>query len=344
MLVPGLQFDRTVSVQVVPTNGGPPMVVNPPTAPIAGVRPPELHVSFVVRKALSPEPQRAEVRIANLSLLSRSALAAAARSENNVQGIGATSDTRVFAPTQASLIAGYTQVTPGVLLTGALLRAPSRHVGTDWVTTLQIGDGATELANAQCCQSFQPGTPALEVVRYAATCLGMALAGAMPAALSAYVLTRGFVAYGRARDVIDAILAGVAPDLSQLNVLARSVVVLGQLYDSFAGNAPLTRPLIWWSEDRTVRILERGTALPAPPVVVSAVGTPGAASLLERPERVEDGRVRVRMLLHPGVRIARRVQVVSDSLAGVYRVDSLEHSGDNRGGTFTTTALLLPVV
>lgn len=342
---PGLAFDRTASVTIVPVSTGQPLVINPPTPPIAGVRPAELRVMFSVRKAIGPQPHTAEIRVHNLSELSRSTLARVARTAARTQSVGATSDSRAFIATVASLSAGYTGVGAGRLLSGQLLRAPSRHLGTEWITQLTIADGAVELAEATCDRAFEVGTPALEVVRYAAQCLGMTLAPIPPpAALSAYVLGRGFTAYGRASETIDAILAGVAPDLSSLPALARVALGVGQIFDSFAGVAPLTRPLVWWVEDRQVWIVERGTALPAPPIPVSARALPGAALLLERAERAEDGRVRLHMLLHPGFRLGRAVQVLDPPLAGLHRVESVEHAGDNRGGTFRTTAYVLPVL
>jgi hypothetical protein len=344
-LPPGVQFDRTASVQIAPPTGAP-MVINPPLPPIAGVRPAELRTMFSVRKSMSGgTPHTAEIRVHNLSELSRSTLARVARSSSHVPGVGPTTDAQVYAGTQASLIAGYANALPGRLISGALLRAPSRHVGTEWITTLSIADGAVELARAECDRAFEAGTPALEVVRYCCQCMGFALAPIpVPAALAAYVLARGFTAAGRARETLDAILAGVAPDLSQLPGLARAVIGFGQLFDSFAGGAPLSRPLVWWVEDRMVWILERGAALPAPPIVVSARGLPGAALLLERADRGEDGQVRLPLLLHPGFRLARAVQVLDPPLAGLYRVNSLEHQGDNRAGTFTTTAMVLPTL
>ena len=342
---PGLAWDRTASVTVVPVSTGVPLVINPPIPAIGGVRPPELRVQFSVRKAIGPQPHSAEVRVSHLSELSRSTLARVARSTSRTPSVGATSDSRAFLATVTSLTAGYTGVGAGRLISGQLLRAPSRHIGTEWVTAMAIGDGAVELAEATCDRAFEIGTPALEVVRYAAQCMGMTLAAfPPPAALAAYVLARGFTAYGRAAETIDAILAGVAPDLSQLPALARVALGIGQIFDSFAGVAPLTRPLVWWVEDRVVYIIERGTALPAAPIPVSSRALPGSALLLERADRADDGRVRLPMLLHPGMRLGRSVQVLDAPLAGLYRIDSVEHQGDNRGGSYRTTAYVLPVL
>jgi hypothetical protein len=340
---PGRQWGRSVRVVVTPLSGLPPIVINPVTyAPGAG--PPPLHVSFSVDKTLTSEPQRGRVSITNLSKATRDLLAAVARSGPNVSAVGATTDTRVIATTLVQIEAGYLGLAPGVLLRGNLTAARSRHYGTEWVTTLDVGDTEAAIAMAECRRTFDAGTPALAVLTYAASCMGVvSVSASVPAAISAYVLERGFVAYGRARDTIDAILAGVAPDLSQLGFLARGIAIGADLWDAFAGNGPLTNPIGWWVDDGAIYFLERGLALPAPPVLVSATAEPGTVRLVERPERLEDGAIRLVTLLNPGTRLGRPITVVSRELAGAYRVEAVSHTGDNRGGDFLTTAICRPL-
>lgn len=340
---PGVQFGRTARVTVVPLTGGVPLVINPVPSSIGGLDlTPQIGTSWVVRKTMTPEPQRAELELVNLSAVTRGALAACARSANNVAAVGPTVDGRILASTQATLEAGYAGQVPGSLISGTLSRAVSRHVVTEWRTTLGIGDSETELNLAECRQSFEPGTPAIAVLQYAAATMGLTLAAApIPEAIGAYVLTRGWVAYARAREVIDALLAGIVPDLSQLGTIAQGVSLIGQVFDTFAGKASYTRPITWWVEDRQIYFLARGRALPTPPIVVTITGEPGTVRLLERPEPAEDGGLRIRTLLHPGIRLGRPVTVVAPSVAGAYRVDTVEHRGNNRSGECTTTARLL---
>lgn len=340
---PGRQWGRYASLVVTPLSALPPIVVNPePSLP--GVGPHPLHIAFEVSKSVTPEPQRARVQLSNLSKATRDLLATVSRSTSNAQALGPTIDKRAILTTIAQVRAGYLGLAPGALITGNMGPAMSEHVGTDWITTITVGDAEATLAQAQCERSFEAGTPALEVLRYAAQCMGLVLAPQpIPAGIGAYVLARGFVAYAKARDVVDAMLAGIAPDLGQLGFVARGVAIGSDLFDAFIGHEPLTRPLTWWVEDGAIYFLERGSALPAPPVLVSATGEPGTVRLIERPERLENGAVRVVTLLHPVIRIGRSLTIKSKELAGAYRVESVVHRGDNRGGDFTSTADVRPL-
>lgn len=334
----GRQFGRVVRVRIQPPSG-PPLVINPITPSPAGVQPPALHVSFSVSKSLTSEPQRASVQIVNLSKTTRDLIASFARRPPEVTSEGLTVDSRVFRGTRVTLEAGYLGISPTVIFVGDLASARSRHVATEWLTSLELGDSEVALTQAECRRAFEIATPAIDVIRYAVQVLGMQLGPApIPTAIAQYVLQKGFVAYGKARDTIDAILAGCAPDLSQLNALARGVVTIGSFFDAFTGTAPLTNPVGWWAEDGLAYFLERGFALPAQPVVVSPEAEAGAVRLLERPERLDEGGVRVRMLLHPALRIGRPLQVISKELAGSFRVEALSHTGDNRTGPFESVA------
>lgn len=334
---PGRQVGRFVRVTIIP-EVGPPIVINPLPPDPTGA-PEQVHVLFNVRRTLGPEPARASIQLINLAPSTRAIIAAAAKRPANVRATGLTSDGRVWIGTKCMLEAGYIGTGTTRLMLGQLCSVQSRHVGTEWITSLDVGDNEVAWTMAECRQSFGVGATTDAILAYAFGVLGLALAPPIPPGVSAYVLQRGFVAYGRAREVIDAILGGVAPDLSSLPALAQGVSNVVALFDSFAGNAPLTRPMTWWAEDQVAYIIERGRAFPGVPVKVSALAEPGTVRLLERPERIEDGAVQVRMLLHGAVRIARPFVVTSKELAGAYRAEALEHAGGNRLERFETVAI-----
>lgn len=340
---PGRQWGRHVSLVVTPLSALPPIVLNPEPA-IPGFGPVQLEMTFEVVKSVTPEPQRGRITIANLAKTTRDLLAQVSRSTSNSQALGPTTDKRAILTTIAQIRAGYLGLAPGALITGSMGPARSVHQGTEWITSIDVGDAEAALAQAECRQSFEAGTPAIEVLRYAAQCMGLVLAPQpIPAAIAAYVCTRGFVAYAKARDVVDAMLAGVAPDVSQLGFVAKGIAIGSDLFDAFIGKEPLCRPLTWWVEDGAMYFLERGSCLPAPPVLVSAIAEAGTVRLIERPERLEDGGVRIVTLLHPAIRIGRPLTVVSKELAGAYRVETVRHVGDNRAGDFLTIADCRPL-
>ena len=334
------QFGRVASVRVLPVANGPPAVVVNPNAllpvPKGTIAVPDLRVAFSVEKSTSAEPQRAMIQLVNLSRVTRDLLASLARRPQLVTTVGATVDARAWNSTVVELHAGYRGGFAGMIFRGALSDVRSRHAGTEWITELDCGDSEDVLTHAECDLGFSEGATALDVLTYALGIMGVTLAPGVPPPpqLAAYVLSRGFVAHGRARDTIDAILAGVDLDVPTSAALAAEVET-GQP----------ARSIGFFVEDGFAFFTTRGVPLPGEPVRLSFTTDPlGAARILERPERLANDGLRVRTLLHPGVRPGRGVLVTATQVAGLYRCEAVRHSGDNRGGSaFATEADLQPV-
>lgn len=340
------QYGRLAGVRLFPLTG-PAIWINPTQPRVAGVRAiPDLRVQFVVQKSTSSEPQRATVRLFNLGKIHRDLIATYARRPQAAAQPSGLVDGRIIRNTIVEVLAGYEGMgAAAAIFRGDLSSVSNRHVGTEWVTTLELGDSEAALTQATLEQSFPPGTPALTVILAALARMGLTLGPApVPESVSAYVLARGWASYGRARDTIDAILAGCAPDLSQLPTIVKAVGTLASLVGLMSGPSPLTRPVALFVDDGLAYLLQRATALPGAPVQVSATAQPGTIRLLERPERLDDGGVRVRCLLSPGLRPGWPVTIASRELAGAYRIDVVEHAGDLRGGSFTSTADLRPTI
>lgn len=334
------QFGRIAQVRVLPVVGAPPAVLVNPNAtlpiPKNAIAAPDLRVGFAVAKSTSPEPQRATIEIYNLSRVTRDMLASLARRPQSVPTVGAAIDAREWNSTVVELHAGYRGGFSGMIFRGALSDVRSHHRGTEWITELDCGDTEDVLTHAECDLGFSEGATALDVITYALGIMGLALAPGVvpPPALAAYVLSRGFVAHGRARDTIDALLAGVDLDVPTSASLAAEIET-GQP----------ARSIGFFVEDGLVYFTQRGVPLPGEPVRMAFSADPlGAARILERPERLASDGLRVRTLLHPGVRPGRGVFVVATSVAGLYRCEAVRHTGDNRGdGAFSTEADLQPV-
>lgn len=336
-VAPGRQAGRQIRLSIFP-EAGPPVVINTVLPTGQGQDVPQIPIAFTVRRSLGPEPGRATIVIANLQKLTRDTIATYARRPGKVRPTGITTDGRVYIGTRVLLEAGYLGTGTTVIMNGQLAAANSEHIGTEWITRLEVGDSEVAWTNAECRQVFEAPAPAQLILQYCFATMGLGLMQPIPAAIAGYVLQSGFVGYGRSRDVVDSLLSGIAPDLSQLPALAQGIANVISLWDSFAGGAPLTRPITWWAEDGLAYLIERGRALPGAPLLVSSEGQAGAVRLLARPIRLEDGGVRLRMLMQGSVRIARPVTVVSRELAGAYRVEALEHMGGNRLEAFQTVA------
>lgn len=323
------QYDRGVRLTVVPplaVGGGvnPPVVINPIPPPGGGAPAlPQIHVRFQVSKSLTPEPQRATVTVWNLAKTTRDSIAGASRRVVDwipggvptplvkVDGRLLPSDPVVVDTTSGVahmiLEAGYGGVLSS-LFAGVAAPVINKHVGgIDWRTTLHGGDSELGLTQGQANKTFNAGTPASAVLAYLASTLGLVVAPtAAAASLSAFILQAGLVAVGRARDGLRDLLEGV--------------------------------DLTWWVEDGTLWILGDGEFIPGPPVLVSPEDIPGMHRLLESPMRVDDNGVRVRLQLAPEVRPGHQIVIASSELAGVYRIEDVLHSGDNRSGPFETAA------
>lgn len=343
-MIQAAQYGRLAGLRLTPT-AGPPILINLAQR-VPGLYQPTTRIQFAVAKSTTDEPQRATVRLINLGKLTRDAIAAYARRPQGVASSGLTTDTRVYRGTVVELLAGY-EGTGGAaaIFRGDLSAVRSRHVGTEWITTLELGDSEAALTQAELGQTFPAGTPALAVIQAALSAMGLTLGPApIPAPVASYTLAHPWSCYGRAREAIDGILAGCAPDLSQLPQLLKAAASLASLVGLMSGPSPLTRPVDWYVDDELAYLLQRATALPGPPIVVSSAATPGAVRLLDRPERIDDGGVRIRCLLTPGLRPGWPVTIASRELAGAYRVEAVEHEGDSRQGDFTSSADLRPLV
>ncbi len=343
-MIGALQFGRQASLVIVP-RVGPALTINPlAQVPGTSISTPQLQVGFTVEKTLSLEPQRASVEITNLGQVTREAIVSMVTRPRETGTPGAL-DARGLVGTTVTLLVGHGTIGPPVaVFKGSLSSARNVRVGNTWTTQLDLGDSEIGITQGECDRDFPPGTTALAVLTYALGCMGVALGPApVPPALAAYQLTSGWSATGRAADVIEALLAGVAPDLSQLPVLAQAAVGLYQLGQSLAGHQTLTQPVEIYVDDGLAYIVQRSRALALPPVRLSSLAETGAVQLVERPERLDGSGLRVRSLLAPAIRLGQAIVISSRDVLGTYRVQGITHSGDNRRGAFLTEIDALPL-
>ena len=322
---PVLQYDRGTRLRLTPPVDlagppQPPIVLNL-LVPVPGLpAPPQASITFSVSKTLTPQPNGAQIRVANLTSTTRDRISGIVRRVVdwrspapvlNVDGVLRPGG-NVFTSTLAGLCAveleaGYGGAL-GQLFSGTVTRCRTVRSGADRVTELTCTDGigaSVAVAN----RSFTPGTPALAVVQYLAEVLGLGLAPTQGlAAFSGFVLHGGLHAHGD-------------PLVGLTDVLG--VVQLG-----------------WWIEDGQLWVLGDGETLPGQPVVVSAEPIPGAVRLRQEPDVLDQGALRIRATLAPEIRLGHAVVVAGSDLRGTYRVEALVHSGNNRGGDFTTEAVL----
>lgn len=218
----------------------------------------------------------------------------------------------------AQLYAGYDDEQGAVLMAaGTVVDAYSYHDGPDWITELAVADGYAELRDTAVSLSYGPGTSSATIIKDIAGQMGLTLN--MPDSLDARTWEHGFSYYGPARQALHKVARGAGQEWSVQNqtlqvvatngTTARSVVVL----DASSG-------LIGYPE-RT-REGAREKAKVKGKTIVSA-------------EQQRNG-WRVRSLLLPWINPGDPVQMQSTSVSGLWRVDSVKHSGDYYGEDWTT--------
>jgi hypothetical protein len=206
------------------------------------------------------------------------------------------------------LEAGYSGAL-GVVFSGTVVRQRTTRSGADTLTELQCTDGGFQVGTGVANRVFSPKTPALAVVQYLAGVLGLEVAETQGLALlSGFTLQSGLNATGDAQ-------AGIRDILAPLQ-------------------------LAWWIEDGQIWILADGETLPGQPVVVSTEPIPGAVRLREQPEVLDQGGLRIRCTLASQIRLGHAVLVAGSDQRGTYRVETVQHAGFNRGGTFETQAVI----
>ena len=94
-----------------------------------------------------------------------------------------------------------------------------------------------------------------------------------------------------------------------------------------------------WHEDDGVIVVTQVGAASAAAQTVALSATTGLVGI---PEETDEG-ARFQMLLNPAVKRGSRLLVDSETAAGLWRVVSLDHDADNRGGRFITSVEARPV-
>lgn len=323
------QFDRFASARIVPAFG-PGVLINPyvPGAPLP--TPNAIRIVATVEKSLGAEANRASVTVYNLGPFQRDRVAGVSRQTytlgemTGITGITRAQRNRVLASGGAmdpvvitsidgfatlKLEAGYPGAI-GVVFDGVCETAVNEYDGVDWRSTLRTSDASLAISKAITdATPVTPGTTAAAYVASLAAQMGLSVGPLTATNLIGYAFPRTYVPGPvRCRDELNELLGGLECE--------------------------------WWIEDSTLYVTNFGEPLPLPPIVLTNVPTVAGMMLLDRPRQAEGGGLEVRTLLAPQMQLGRAVNVVTADVAGAYRVDSIRHQIDNRGGDFSTTARL----
>jgi hypothetical protein len=182
------------------------------------------------------------------------------------------------------------------IFSGDLLDASTQRQGVDLVTKLQLQDGAGRYRSARVNESLAPGTPLSAAIQAAATALGLPL-GNLAAHLTnvrgtTQALQKGFALVGSAQEQLTKLL-------------------------KLAGYG-------WSIQDGQLQVLAPGEPAPGETVVLNA-----DSGLVGSPERGQDGTVKARSLIVPGIAPGRLVIIDRAEEAITLKVERALHVGDS---------------
>lgn len=202
-----------------------------------------------------------------------------------------------------SLEAGYAQGS-SLIFRGDLREAWSSKDGNEWTTLITSDDAAKARKKKRINQSFPAGTSVATVITACAKALQVGLGNVTKKAAGATLWNvtpasfhTGYVASGDA--------------LSQLDRVCRSC------------------GLEWSIQDNQLQLLDRGAPLEEKGILLSP-----SSGLVGSPELGKGGVVRCTTLMIPGVYPGRRVQLESEHVSGVYRVETTHHKAEFEGDSW----------
>jgi hypothetical protein len=248
---------------------------------------PSLRVQFKVVKTNTQDPNTCDLTIYNLSKESRDAIA-----KRHIACV---------------LKAGY-RGNVHQIFAGDLTYGQSVLNGSDWITTLQCGDGAQALKKARVSKGLKGPisvTDALDHVVKSFEALGVGAGNARQATGAAKFQT-GVALHGQAS--------------RQLDKLATK---LG--YE-------------WSIQDGQLQLIKRGDTLAGQAIVLE----PGTG-LVGSPEQGEDGNLRVTSLLQPELVPGRQIRVHSAEVDGFYKVEKTTFTGNSWGAEWYATVEARPL-
>lgn len=198
-----------------------------------------------------------------------------------------------------SIEAGY-ESGMSLLFRGDLRDVTSSRNGPDWITTI-TSDSGRRARKKRIVKSFAPGSSVASVLQSAAQAMGVRLGNTAARTVNAKIAgtqaTKFFNGYA---------LAGQIDE--ELDRLARSC------------------GLEWSIQDDELQFLDYGE-----PLAQLAVRLTSQTGLLGSPEPGNKGIVEARCLIIPDLFPGRRVEMQSEHVRGMYRVETTKHVGSTFG-------------
>lgn len=251
----------------------------------------DLRVKFNVERNLKSSANKCDVQIYNLSRDGRAAV-----------------ETKHL---YVEMFAGHADVNR-LVFAGDVIFAMSKLEPPDWVTMLQVGDGARALGNARASISYSKTTTVKQVVRDICKSMGQTLPSNIEASheLDAQMGSGGVV-LGSSRDALSKVIAPYGFDASIQN---------GRL-----------------------QLLKLGETSSDVHDVNESNGMIGSPEFGQPHRKGKPPTMSVRMLLRPEIVPGSRINLKSQHKSGLFKVTKVQHEGDTHDPTWFTEVDIKPV-
>lgn len=265
----------------------------------------DLRVQFKIKKTLKKEPNTAEISISNLNQNHRAQLQS--KKPKIIVEAG-------YAGNLAQIFSGNSRYVDQI------------KDGADWVTKVQCGDGELAYKYRRVAAAFAPGTAVSDVASSIAKGLGLTVVGGDHLKTISEQFLQGYSAFGKAATELDRLLAGRGLEWSIQDGQLQILPVDGTTKDSVVLLSPGTG-LVGSPEHGNP---EKQVPLTPDQYVVLGHKKKGPAIL------------KVKSLLQPLLRPGRRVQVQARGIKGLFRIQTVTHTGDTHGGDWYSELECLP--
>lgn len=247
----------------------------------------DLRVTFQIEKTLSEDPNTCEVVIYNLNEQTRGEL------EKK--------------PLHVRLDAGYDGALER-LFVGDARFGQSRHIGVNWESKLQLGDGDRAFRHARVNRSFKAGVDVKTALAEVTKSMGLKV----PTSVAG------------AKELVTQFASGVVLQGPSERELSRLLKPRGFSWSIQDGSLQVIRGDGKRRDAEEAAVISQDTGM---------IGTPEFGL----PEKKSGKPVlTVTMLLYPGLQPGGLIKMDARTIRGIFRLDRVQHSGDTHGPDWQT--------
>lgn len=260
---------------------------------VRGAVQPALKMEFQIEKSLEKSPNSCRITIHNLKEESRTKL-----EEKGIELV---------------IEAGYIDER-NIVFRGDVDFVSTTKTQTDWITTLNVGDGTKVTKTARINEPIKSDTQIGKVLETATKPL------------------LGDIGLGNLREVVrgDGERSLLVRIINGMTLSGKATEVVDEIATSMG--------LQYSIQDKSLLFLGKGKTSKDQPVPVNA-----ASGMIGSPERGEKGTVTFRTLLDGRIRPGRKVSIESLVVNGSFRVDRVVHKGDTWGNDWFTEVEASPL-